>query len=471
MRRCAAGVIVMGGAVCQALQRRASFGFRFAAAVCMAHHIGCRATRRGLDFRGDCVVLLPSIAVFRHDAFLRYWIMRQANSAARQMMAVAIGWQVYDIARETRSVEESALMLGLVGLAQFAPVLLLSLVGGQAADRLDRKMILVVSNIGRGLCMLVLAASPFFAGPTALWMIYLTSLAMGVMHAFSPAAASALFARLIPRDELRQAIAWNSLGFQGAAILGPAIAGLLYIAGPATVYVTGFVLTVISIYAIATAHTPQHEHVRGVNGRALIVEGLRYVRNNRIVLGAISLDLIVVLFGGVTALLPVFARDILHTDTVGLGLLRTAPAIGAAIVAFMLATRPLTRHVGGWMLGAIAVYGVAMIGFALSTLIILSMAMLAITGAADMISVYIRQSIIQLSTPQSMRGRVSSVEFMFISASNELGEFESGVAARFLGPIGAVLMGGILALVTAASWFKLFPELSRTDELKPADED
>ncbi len=414
---------------------------------------------------------MPSVAVFRHDAYLRYWIMRQTVSAARQMMAVAIGWQVYDIARQTRSVEESALMLGLVGLAQFTPVLLFSLVGGQAADRLDRKMILVVSNIGRALCMLALAASPFLDGPAALWLIYATALVMGVMHAFAPAAAGALFARLIPRDELRQAIAWNSLGFQSAAIIGPAAAGLLYIAGPTTVYMASFVLTLISTYAIWTAHTPKHEHIRGVNGRALIVEGLRYVRNNPIVLGAISLDLVVVLFGSATALLPVFAREILHTDTVGLGLLRTAPAVGAAIIALWLASKPLVRHVGAWMLGAIAVYGLAMIGFAISTVLILSMVMLAITGAADMISVYIRQSIIQLSTPQIMRGRVSAVEFMFISASNELGEFESGVAARFLGPVGAVLLGGVLALVTAASWFRLFPDLSHADELKPADED
>jgi len=414
---------------------------------------------------------MPSLSVFRHDAFLRYWIMRQANSAARQMMAVAIGWQVYDIARQTRSVEESALLLGMVGLAQFAPVFFLSLLGGQAADRLDRKMILVISNIGRGLLTLVLAASPFFAGPTALWMIFSTSVGLGVLHAFAPAASSALFARLVPRDELRQAIAWNSLGFEAAAITGPAMAGLLYIAGPTTVYAVSFVLTLIATYAIWTARTPKHEHVLGVRGAALILEGLRYVRHNRIVLGAISLDLIVVLFGGVTALLPVFARDILHTDTVGLGLLRTAPAVGAAIIAFLLASKPLTRRVGMWMLAAIAVYGVAMIGFAFSTVLLVSMLMLAITGAADMISVYIRQSIIQLSTPQSMRGRVSSVEFMFISASNELGEFESGVAARFLGPVGAVLMGGVLALITAASWFKLFPELSNADELKPADED
>tara|TARA_R110000868_G_scaffold6550_3_gene37022 strand:- start:10169 stop:11425 length:1257 start_codon:yes stop_codon:yes gene_type:complete len=416
-------------------------------------------------------VNIPSFAVFRHDAFLRYWIMRQAVSAARQMMAVAIGWQVYDIARETRSVEESALLLGLVGLAQFAPVLFLSLVGGQAADRLDRKLILVVTNLVRAIAALILVASPFLSGPVALGAIFSISVVMGVTNAFSPAASSALFARLIPRDELRQAIAWNSLGFQGAAILGPAIAGLLYIFGPATVYGVSTALTFIAVYAIWSAKTPKHIPVHGVHGSALVLEGLRYVRGNRVVLGAISLDLVVVLFGGVTALLPVFARDVLHTDTVGLGLLRTAPAVGAAVVAFLLATRPLTRRVGAWMLGAIAVYGVATIGFALSTIMVVSMAALAVTGAADMISVFVRQSIIQLSTPQSMRGRVSSVEFMFISASNELGEFESGVAARFLGPVGAVLLGGILALVTAASWGKLFPELSSSDELQPADDE
>lgn len=203
----------------------------------------------------------------------------------------------------------------------------------------------------------------------------------------------------------------------------------------------------------------------------MVIEGLRYVRDNKVVLGAISLDLVVVLFGGVTALLPVFARDVLHTDTVGLGLLRTAPAIGAGLIAFLLAVRPLTRRIGIWMLGAIGVYGVAMIGFALSEVLILSMIALAVTGAADMISVFIRQSIIQLATPIGMRGRVSAVEFIFISASNELGEFESGVAARFMGPIGAVLLGGGMALVTAAAWFRLFPQLAKTDALDQIDEE
>ncbi|WP_203290759.1 MFS transporter [Maricaulis parjimensis] len=416
-------------------------------------------------------MLTPSLDIFRHQPYRHYWFMRQSLSAARQMQAVAIGWQVYDVARETRSIEESALMLGFVGLAQFAPVFLLSLVGGQAADRLDRKLILVVTNLVRVACALVLAISPFYANEMTLWLVFSAAIVLGVMHAFSPAAASALLPRIVPRDDMRQAIAWNSLGFQAAAIGGPAIGGLLYILGPTTVYLTSAALLAFATLAIGTARTPKHEKVTGQSGWKMTLQGLRYVRDNKVVLGAISLDLVVVLFGGVTALLPVFARDVLMTDTVGLGLLRTAPAIGAAVIAFLLATRPLTKKIGIWMLGAIAVYGIAMIGFALSTVLLLSLIALAVTGAADMISVFIRQSIIQLATPMSMRGRVSSVEFIFISASNELGEFESGVAARFLGPIGAVLLGGAMALVTAAAWFRLFPQLAHTDELEHVEDD
>ena len=418
-----------------------------------------------------CLVLTPSLSIFANQAYRNYWIMRQLLSAARQMQAVAIGWQVYDVARETRSVEESALLLGFVGLAMFAPVFFLSLLGGQAADRLDRKFILISTNLLRVACAGALAISPFMDGPTQLTIVFSSAILLGVTHAFSPAASSALMARIVPRDDMRQAIAWNSLGFQATAIGGPAIGGLLYIFGATTVYLVSAVMLVAATIAIATARTPKHEKLAGQRGLSMVIEGLRYVRDNKVVLGAISLDLVVVLFGGVTALLPVFARDVLHTDTIGLGLLRTAPAIGAAIIALLLATRPLTRRIGAWMLGAIAVYGVAMIGFALSTVLILSMAALAVTGAADMISVFIRQSIIQLATPVGMRGRVSAVEFVFISASNELGEFESGVAARFMGPIGAVLLGGGMALVTAAAWFRLFPQLAQTDELDQVEEE
>ncbi|MBB5520008.1 MFS transporter [Amphiplicatus metriothermophilus] len=414
------------------------------------------------------MALAPSLAVFRHSAYLRYWIMRQLLSGGRQMLAVAIGWQVYDLARLTRSIEESAFLLGLVGLVQFLPVLLLSLVGGQAADRFDRKTILIVSNLVRLAAVLGLLATAGMPANIALPAIFVVAAVFGGVNAFTPAASNSLYPTLVPRAELHQAIAWNSLGYQGAAILGPALGGVLYIWGPQVVYGTAAAMTVAAIVSIAAANTPKPAPVAGARGLAMVFEGLRYVRDNKTVFGAISLDLVVVLFGGVTALLPVFARDILHVGSEGLGALRAAPALGAALVAAALAARPLSRKVGPWMLGAIGVYGAAMLVFAWSPLFWLSIIALAVTGAADMISVYVRQSLIQFATPDAMRGRVSSVSFIFISASNELGEFESGVAARFLGPVGAVVLGGTVAIATALAWTRLFPQLARADRFEDA---
>ncbi len=411
--------------------------------------------------------LIPSLSVFRHRAYAHYWVMRQLLSASRQMQAVAVGWQVYDLARETRSVEQSALILGLVGLAQFLPVLLLSLVGGQAADRFDRKMILVMSNAGRVAASLVLVWSVFMPTSAALPTVFAMSVILGAVNAFAPAASNALYPTLVPRSELSSAIAWNSLGYQVSSVAGPAIGGLLYALGGEVVYGAATVMILAAIAAIATAETPRQQPVPGADGVAMMIEGLRYVRDNKIVLGAISLDLVVVFFGGATALLPVFARDILDVGAEGLGLLRAAPAFGAAIVALWLAIRPLDRRVGPFMLWAIVVYGIATLGFGLSTHFWLSMALLAVTGAADMISVYVRQSLIQFATPDAMRGRVASVSFIFISASNELGEFESGVAARLIGPVGAVILGGAVAVAAGLSWFRFFPAMARADRFEP----
>lgn len=407
----------------------------------------------------------PSLQIFRHRAYAHYWVMRQLISGARQMQAVAIGWQIYDLARLTRSIEQSAFLLGLVGLAQFLPVLFLSLVGGQAADRLDRKLILVVSNLARAAAGVGLAATVFMPAETAIPAIFTVAVVLGTVNAFTPAASSSLYPRLVPREDLPNAIAWNSLGFQVAAIAGPAIGGLLYAFGAEIVYGVSVVMTLAAVIAIATARTPRHEPVRNARGIAMIIDGLRYVRDNKIVFGAISLDLVVVLFGGATALLPAFARDILHTGAEGLGLLRAAPALGAAAVAFILAAHPISRRVGRRLLTAILVYGAAMLVFAWSTAFWLSLIALAVAGAADMISVYVRQSLVQFATPDAMRGRVSSVSFIFISASNELGEFESGVAARFIGPVGAVVLGGGVAIATAGAWLKLFPMLAKVDRL------
>ena len=414
------------------------------------------------------MAFVPSLAVFRHTAFRQYWLTRVCGSAATQMLATALGWQVYDIARLTRPVEQAALVLGVVGLVQFLPLIVLSLIGGQAADRYDRKRIIQICLIVRALVAGGLVLTSAFAGAGALPGLFAAAAGLGAVNAFFPAAGNALLARLVPRAELPKAVAWNSLAFQGASIFGPAIGGGLYILGPEIVYAAATGLTVLALVLITLAQTPKHVPVVGAKAAEMIREGLAYMRENKIVFGAISLDLVVVLFGGVTALLPVFARDVLDVGAQGLGLMRGAPAVGAACVAFFLATRSFNSKIGKRMFLAVAIYGVAMLAFAHANLFWLALLALAVTGAADMISVYIRQSLIQLATPDAMRGRVAAVSSIFISASNELGEFESGIAARFLGPIGAVTLGGAVAVGAAGLWARVFPELDRVDAFEDA---
>ncbi|MEM7327753.1 MAG: MFS transporter [Pseudomonadota bacterium] len=424
------------------------------------------------------MAVAPSLQIFRFRAYLQFWLMRVAVAAARQMEAVAIGWQVYDLARDPiadggmgLTINEAAFMIGLVGLAQFVPVLLLSLIGGQAADRLNRKMILVVSNVFRLIGTLALLSTIFLPADQALPVIFCVAVLLGIVNAFTPAAANALYPQLVPRSELPTAIAFNSLGFQTAKIAGPALGGImLALGGLMLVYSVAFVLIAFAILAIATAATPDHEKLNNAKGLEMVFAGLRYIGRNRIVLGAISLDLFVVFFGGVVALLPVFARDILHVGEVGLGFLVAAPAIGAVTVAFLLARRPLAKRVGAWMFWAVGIFGAATLVFGLSTIFWVSIVALIITGAADEISVYVRASLIQLATPDEMKGRVTSVSFIFISASNELGEFESGVAARFLGPVGAALLGGSVAIAVALMWTRLFPELAQADTFEGIEE-
>ena len=424
------------------------------------------------------MALAPSLQIFRHGAYLQFWLMRVSVASARQMQFVAIGWQVYDLARDPveaggmgLSINEAAFMLGVVGLVQFVPVLLLSLIGGQAADRLNRKMILVVSNLFRLLGTVGLLMTLTLPASQALPLIFGVAALLGVVNAFTPAAASALYPQLVPRVELPTAIAFNSLGFQTAKIVGPALGGLLLAAGGLhLVYSVAFGLISFAILAIATAATPAHEKLQNAKGLDMVFEGLRYIGRNKIVLGAISLDLFVVFFGGVVALLPVFARDILQVGETGLGVLAAAPAIGALTVAFLLARKPLARRVGPWMFWAVGIFGAATLVFGLSSIFWLSFAALIVTGAADEISVYVRASLIQLATPDEMKGRVTSVSFIFISASNELGDFQSGVAARFSGPVGAVLFGGAIAIGVGLLWIKLFPQLARADRFEAIEE-
>jgi MFS family permease len=414
---------------------------------------------------------IPSLDIFRHRMFAQFWAARWFGTLAVQMQATAMGWQVYDAARDHgQGVAEAAFVLGLVGLAQFLPLLFLSLFGGQAADRYNRKLILTACMLAKATIVLGLAIASQFGPDVVIPAVFAAAIGAGISNAFMPPAASALMPMLLPREELPQGIAWSSLAFQSALIIGPALGGLLYGLGVVVPYATAFVLFAISIGLLLVLNAPKQPPVQDARTIGMIMEGLRYVWGNKIVLGAISLDLVVVLLAGAVALLPVFARDILHAGPSELGVLRSAMGVGAALVALWLAVNPLRRRVGMWMFGATIVFGLATIVFGLSQYLWLTAFALAIAGGVDMISVFVRQSLIQLATPDHMRGRVSAVSFVFISASNELGDFEAGLMARIFGPVLAVSMGGAAAVVASLGWMKLFPELTKADgfEVKPA---
>jgi MFS family permease len=381
-----------------------------------------------------------------------------------------MGWQVYDIARARGdSIEEGAFLLGLVGLSQFLPLLMLALFGGQVADRFERRIIVLLGMIVKLILAGGLVLASGFDSGVMIAAIFSVAIFTGMLGAFIPAASSAMVSNLVPRTELPQAIALMSLSFQGGSILGPAVGGLLLALGARVPYEFAGILFVLSIALILITKSPPQEKVESGRTLEMIREGLIYVRDNKIVLGALSLDLAVVLLAGATALLPVFARDVLHAGPEALGALRSATAIGAGIMSVILALVPIRRHVGAWMFGSVFVFGVATLGFGLSTSLWLSVACLGIAGAADMISVYVRSSLVQLATPDVMRGRVSAISFVFISASNELGEFQSGIAARLLGPVMAVVVGGIGAVLIAGAWMKLFEPLAKADRFEDAE--
>lgn len=410
-----------------------------------------------------------SLAPFRHRAFTTYWLARLFVALGTQIQVTAMGWQVYDIARDRGdSIAEGAFLLGLVGLAQFIPLLLLSLVGGQAADRFNRRLIVMTGIAVKTVLALVLLATPQLAADPAIIVVLAVAGVTGLVNAFLPAASQAMVANLVPREILPQAIALMSLSFQSASIAGPAIGGLLLFAGAPVPYAAAAALFVVGLSLVSATPAPSQEAPASGRTWQLIREGILYVRDNRIVLGALSLDLAVVLLAGATALLPVFARDILQAGPDALGWLRAAAAIGAGLVSIWLAIAPLRRHVGPWMFGATVLFGLATIGFGLSREIWLSVLCLAIAGGADMISVYVRSSLVQLATPDAMRGRVAAISFVFISASNELGEFQSGVAARLLGPVPAVVVGGIGAVLVSLAWMRLFRQLVRADRFDDA---
>ena len=353
----------------------------------------------------------------------------------------------------------------MIGLAQFLPVAFLTLTAGETADRHDRRIISGLAMVGEAATVSVLLAFAVI-GLKAVWPIYGVAIVFGACRAFLGPASGALAPMLVPRELLPKAIAWNSLAWQTGSIAGPVVGGLLIAISPTASYAASLVLYLISAGLLFAINHPTKPVVQPGSRWALVQEGLAYVWNNKIVLGAISLDLFAVLLGGATALLPAFAADILKVNAQGFGVLKAATGAGAAVVAVILASRPLHRRAGIFMFCGVAVFGAATVVFGLSKSLWVSVAALAILGGADMLSVYVRQTLVQVVTPDHMRGRVSAVSGLFIGASNELGEFESGVAARFLGPIGATVFGGVGALIVTGAWAMLFPALRKADRLE-----
>jgi len=397
----------------------------------------------------------PSLAA--HPSFLRFWAGRVAGTMGNQMVMVAVGWQMYDLTH-------SAWALGLVGLFQFVPALALALVSGHVADHYDRRHIVSMAMTLQLAAALVLLLSTH-EGWISRELILGVSLLLGVARSFQMTAQQALTPLLVPASILSRAMAFGSSGNQAAIIGGPALGGFLYAAGASVVYIVCAVLFVVGASLVWSARYDHRPAPRSPVTMDTLLAGVRFIRAKPVVLGAISLDLFAVLLGGAVALLPIYARDILHVGPEGLGLLRGAPAAGALLMSLVLARWTIRSRAGTILFSCVAIFGLTTIVFGLSTSFWLSMAMLFVNGAVDMVSVVVRQTLVQLDTPDEMRGRVSAVNAIFIGASNQLGEFESGATAALFGPVGAVVAGGIGTLVVVGLWMRWFPELLRRRSL------
>lgn len=398
-----------------------------------------------------------SSAIFRNRRFMQYFGGRLFSGFSRQIVAVAVGWQVYEITN-------SAFHLGMVGLVQFLPALLLTFHGGHVADRHERRRIVQICQWIEGLAAAWLAWRSY-SGAITVFDIYVASAVFGAATAYERPSGAAMLPGLVPKSLLQQATAMASGTLQIATIGGPALGGLLFAVSPGATYalVAAFWLCA----GILNGSLPV-QHVQAQIGETTwrtLFAGVNFVRGNRTVLGTISLDLFAVLLGGATALLPIFAKDILHTDAFGLGLLRAGPAVGAITVSYFLARQPLQRRVGMRMFQAVIVFGLATVLFGLSTNLWLTLGALVVMGAADQVSVVIRLSLVQLATPDDMRGRVSAINFLFINASNQLGEFESGITAHWWGAVPAVIVGGVGSVVIALLWMRFFPTLRDVEKL------
>ena len=417
----------------------------------------------------------PAPHPFTIHNFRAYWVSRLTGTIALSSMTIIIGWQVYSIARDINglSIKEATFLLGMIGVAQFVPLFLLTPIVGLAADTFDRRTIvkLTTTLIAATIATLgVLTA----LGDVSLVALYGAAVAIGVARAFSGPAYSALAPNLVPRESLPTAIAVSSIAWQVGSIVGPSLGGILYAIHPDVAYgvATGLLLVALGMIFLI-GKVPQPEAQRDHRPLARIIEGFQYVRHNRLVLATITLDLFAVLLAGATALLPVFARDILHVGSQGLGILAAGMGIGATSTAIFFSFRPMKTNVGVKMLWSVVIFGLGILTFGLSHVILpahafwLALAGLIVAGSADMVSVYVRSSLVQLHTPDAMRGRVSAVSQLTVSASNELGEAESGLLGSLLGPVGAVVFGGVGAIAITLFWSRLFPELRLAKTFDP----
>lgn len=413
------------------------------------------------------------MAIARHPliipAFRAYWLSRLAGTVAISAQGIIIGWQVYGIARATMDVRHAAFLLGMIGLAQFVPLFLLTPGVGLAADSFDRRWIVRATTALLTLNAIALGLLTW-SGRLSLPFLFAAAVLIGVARAFSGPAYSALAPNLVPRESLPTAIAVSAIAWQVGAIAGPSVGGLLYAIHPDVAYATIAALLVVALGAMfLIGKVPQPPAQKDRHPLQRVADGFRYVRHNRLVLATITLDLFVVLLAGATALLPIYARDILHVGAQGLGFLAAGMGIGAAAASLWFSFRPMKTDVGVKMLIAVVVFALAILTFGVSTSFPLSLAALIVAGASDMVSVYVRSSLIQLHTPDPMRGRVSAVSQLTISASNELGEAETGLMASLLGPVGAVVVGAVAAIGITLVWARLFPELTLAKTFDPPD--
>ena len=407
----------------------------------------------------DASPATANTSALSHRDFRRFLGAAFLAILATQIQSVAVSWQIYAIAR-------TPLALGYAGLFQFLPMMACTIPAGHLADRFDRRLILVISNLftavaSGGFLMLALTRT------SVVWPFYVVLAMFGAARAFAGPASQSFVPLLVPQDQFPQAVAWASSTSQVAVIAGPAIGGAIYILGPAVDYGVCLILFVSIAIVMSTirSRSARYEAEADTSVFERITAGIAYVWRKPLILGAFSLDLFAVLLGGATALLPVYARDILHVGPLGLGVLRSAPALGATMLGIALGQRALSRRAGLAMFACVAIFGIATIVFGLSRNFALSLAALFVLGASDMVSVYVRTTLTQLATPDAMRGRVSAVNRLFVGASNELGEFESGVTATWFGTVPAVVIGGVGTLVIVAVWYRMFPSLREVDRL------